>query len=118
MGHCLWHPRIDSWDWRSILIPGAPNSVTGASSLPIPDPQGEAQQATGNPAATALLQLLQQSQRPHVAGQDLALPSQMEKQSTTPPGYMTNNAAAHAWGPERFLYTLGSSLNNLAQQKQ
>jgi hypothetical protein len=87
-------------------------------SIPIPDPQGEAQKATGQSDQTvqALLQLLQQSQRPHVQGQAPSVPGGLQQQSTTPPAYMAQGG--RAWGPERFMYTLGASLNNMAQMKQ
>lgn len=103
------------------MIPGLPNQVSGQGSVPgLPDPSGEASKATagGDQVVQALMQILQQSNRPHVQGQAPAVPGGPQQQSTTPPEYMTSGPAKHSWGPERFLYTLGATINNIGAQKQ
>ena len=103
------------------MIAGLPNQVSGQGSVPgLPDPSGEASKATagGDQVVQALMQILQQSNRPHVQGQAPAVPGGPQQQSTTPPEYMTSGPAKHSWGPERFLYTLGATINNIGAQKQ
>jgi hypothetical protein len=93
------------------------DAVPGASASPT-EKANQATDPTMQRLAQMVAQALQQSQRPRIAAQQPAVPGASQPMSTTPPNYMTDRPYAKSWGPERFMYTLQSTLHNISSQKQ
>ena len=96
-------------------VPGAPAAGTA------PDPGGEAAKATDmtNEQMALMTQALQQAATPRFGGgQQPAVPGAQQPMSPTPPSYMTNVPYPSRWGPERFMYQMQSSIQQLSQAKR